>query len=82
MEGKCCDSPTLADPSRVSRWRWPRACRNSLGGEDRTRQSLGGGVEEGLLARNYLIWQLSDRGSRAGRQVPGFQRVPKHRGAA
>lgn len=36
-EGKCYEIPTLADPSRASGGRWPRAGRNSLGGEERTR---------------------------------------------
>lgn len=38
--------------------------------------------EGSLSARSYLLLQLSDRASGAGRQVSGFQSIAKHRGRA
>lgn len=38
-EDKCYEVPTLTDLSRPFGGRWPKAGRNSLGGEERTRLS-------------------------------------------
>lgn len=65
-EGKCYEVPILADLSRTSEGGWPRAGRNSLNGEEKTRPSGKGSgsykVKE--ARRGHRLAKCSRRGGR------------------